>query len=118
MNNNLNPVIVQSVANAMRIVDAHRPMPVMSQRWNFDTLIGQGCDAVTVWYDHDDDTNSINDMAVTTGAGVLIDQYLTDDQLAQLEMDCYVDLEKQIEREREEELIDIGEARYLDRMAA
>jgi hypothetical protein len=59
------------------------------QQFSFTKLIGQGVKIVTVWYDYDDDTNTINDMVVCTEDGVEIDQYLTTDQLNDLDMDCY-----------------------------
>ena len=79
-----------NITQAMQIIDANRPKhPVMSQSYSFSTLIGQGVKLVNVWYDYDDDTNCINDMAVTTEEGVEIDQYLTEDTLNDLEMNCY-----------------------------
>lgn len=90
----------------------------MAQEYSFTKLIGQGVKVVTVWYDHDDDTNSINDMAVCTDEGVEIDQYLTEDTLADLEMDCYADLEKQQAKALEDWKLDRGQEMYEDRMAA
>jgi hypothetical protein len=74
----------------------------MSQSYSFNTLIGQGCKAVTIWYDYDEDTNNICDLAVTTDNGVEIDQYLTEDTLMDLEMECYKDQPKQEAKRNEE----------------
>jgi hypothetical protein len=93
-------------------------MTTMQQEYSFTKLIGQGCKVVTVWYDYDDDTNTINDMAVVTDDGVEIDQYLTEDTLADLEFDCYTDMEKQVQDHNDDYRIDRWIDSQMDRRDA
>ena len=88
------------------------------QEYSFAKLIGQGVKVVYVWYNFDDDVNMVCDMTVTTDSGVEIDQYLTEDTLADLDMECYSDLEKQRQMARENYALDRGEDLWNDRMAA
>ena len=90
----------------------------MSQEFCFTKLIGAGSMLVTVHYDYDDEVNMFSDIAVVTEDGADITGYLTEDTLADLEFDCYPDLEKKIAERKANDEYDRGEARYLDRMAA
>jgi hypothetical protein len=71
-------------------------MVTLSQEFSFTRLIGQGCTPVTVWYDYDEDTNTINEMVVSTEDGYEIDQYLNGDTLSLLEVNCYLDQKNRI----------------------
>ncbi len=90
----------------------------MSQEFSFHTRTGVGSAVVTVCYDFDDDVNLIDNISVITDAGVEIDQYLSEDQMGDIDIECYQDLEKQIAEAKANDEYDRGEARYLDRMAA
>jgi hypothetical protein len=101
------------------MINQTQTVPVlMSQEFSFSTLIGQGVKLVNIWYDYDDDTNSIDNLTVTTEEGDEIDQYLTEDTLDQLEMDCYKDHDRQMEEAVTEYRIDCWIDAQYDRMAA
>lgn len=93
-------------------------MNTMPQEFSFRTRTGAGSAVVTVCYDYDDNVNIIDNICVLTDAGVEIDQYLSEDQMGELDIECYQDLEKQIAEAKANDEYDRGEARYMAQLEA
>ena len=92
-----------------------------NQEYYFATLIGQGVKLVDVFYDYsydEDGFGELDNVSVCTESGLEIDQYLTDDQLSDIDMECETHQVKAHEEAVFNHQLDIGEQRYFDRMAA
>ena len=96
-----------NITQAMQIIDANRPKhPVMSQSYFLQTLIGQNVSVVDVHFDYmwdGDYRYELENVVVMTPQGVEITQYLSDDQLSDIDMVCEAHADKILEAEAAED---------------
>ena len=82
----------------------------------FLTTTGYGLETVEVSYEYDDDTNTV-DFKVTW-QGKEVSGLLSDDQLGDIEAECYSNERKLEKQQKWDDEYDRGQARYEERMAA